>query len=72
MLEIEKKQEYNYKILDLIRIEVEKYPYLRFGQILCNMNILKYDYDKDKGIPIMRDIYYDESIDIFNRITSNV
>ena len=66
--DISKRQKYNYKILDLLRAEIERNPQLRFGQILCNLNILQYDIDNNKNIPIIKDVFYDESVDIFNRM----
>ncbi len=67
MSKIEEMQEYNYKILDLLRVEIEKNPHLRFGQILCNTNILQYSDKQENGL-LIKDIFYDEPIDIYNRM----
>ena len=37
------RQEYNKLILETLSKLVEKYPYLRFGQILVNCDIIKYE-----------------------------
>lgn len=37
------RQEYNKLILETLSKLVEKHPYLRFGQILVNCDIIKYE-----------------------------
>lgn len=48
-----KRQEANRTIIEMLKIMVESYPELRFGQILDNMGI----------IPKNQDIFYIESVD---------
>lgn len=55
---IEGRQEYNRKILALLSYYVEKYPDLRFGQLLCNFT------------PMDHDPFYDESYDILEGMES--
>lgn len=52
------------KILDLVREDRNKD--LRFGQLLVNYNILQYVEEKP------RDIYNDESSQIYSRISASV
>lgn len=59
---IDKRKEYNLKILDAIKDKVEKCPMLRFGQILILMNVLELE-----GLRI-KDPFYDESVSIYNRL----
>ena len=63
---IDKRQESNLKILDLIMEYVDRYPQLRFGQILSTLNIIQYDYEDQKH-PVI-DPFYEESLDMYNRI----
>ena len=58
---IESRQAYNKKILEELSAAVEEHPELRLGQILYSKNILQCE----------RDIFYDESVDIFNRMNKN-
>ena len=60
---IHQRQEYNQKILDLLKAYLDAYPQLRFGQALVNMNIIE---DVQNGFA--KDPYNDEPIDIFNRL----
>lgn len=34
---------YNYEILEIITLAIQKCPDMRFGQILANLNIIKYE-----------------------------
>jgi len=50
-----RRQEYNYKCLDILKEMVENYPDMRFMQILSNVGIDEID-------------FYEESVDTFNKI----
>jgi hypothetical protein len=50
-----KRQEYNYKCLDILKEMVENYPDWRFMQILSNTGIDEIN-------------FYEESVDTFNKI----
>ena len=52
------RQKYNKLILETLSKLVEKYPDLRFGQILVDCNIIVYENDYDKVVPI--DPFYEE------------
>lgn len=58
---------YNRAIIDKIKEIIEKYPYLRFGQILVNLDIVHSEGD---GYAI--DPFYEEPEDMWNRIISNI
>ena len=64
---IELRQEYNRKIIGVISDYIEKYPDIRFGQLLYDIGIVndvKNDYDED--------IWGIESIDMFNNLKKNI
>lgn len=67
---IEKRQEYNIKILDILAEQVERYPHLRFGQILINTNVLKHYCTDPSGFHIF-DPFNEEPVDMYNRIMAN-
>ena len=64
---IEKRQEYNIKILDILAEQVERYPNLRFGQILINTNVLKHYCMDPSGFHVF-DPFNEEPVDMYNRI----
>lgn len=64
---IEKRQEYNIKILDILAEQVERYPNLRFGQILINTNVLKHYCTDPSGFHVF-DPFNEESVDTYERI----
>lgn len=60
---IKKRQASNMLILNKLSEYIEKYPDLRFGQLLINLKILQYNF----GGSII-DPWNEESIDILRRI----
>ena len=63
------RQDYNRLILDKLHLIVEENPDLRFGQILWNLGILNWEERTDyRATPIIRDIYNDESKDIYENL----
>jgi len=63
------RQDYNRLILDKLHLVVEENPDLRFGQILWNLGILDWEEMTDcRATPIIRDIYNDESKDIYEKL----
>ncbi len=64
---IDKRQEYNLKILDILAEQVERYPNLRFGQILINTNVLKHYCMDPSGFQVF-DPFNEESVDTYERI----
>jgi hypothetical protein len=63
------RQKYNKLILEILSKLVEKYPDLRFGQILVNAEIITYKNDYDEMIP--RDPYYEEPEVTLERMKNN-
>ena len=63
------RQKYNKLILETLSKLVEKYPYLRFGQILANAEVITYKNDYDETVP--RDPFYEESEITWKRMLLN-
>lgn len=63
---IERRQDANLDILTIIEEAVMKYPDLRFGQILVNLDII--EYELCGNIPITKDPFNEESVITLNRI----
>lgn len=70
---ISKRQEYNYKLLDLIAEHINEYPDIRFGQALANIGIIQYDeYDDKKETCGIIDPFYEESVNMYERIMNKI
>lgn len=65
---IKKRQEANLEILNEIGVAIMNFPDLRFGQILANLDIIEYDYDKINGVAIPKDPFHEESVITLKRI----
>lgn len=71
---IDARQSANSEILSILNKYVEKYPELRFGQILAVAKVIEYGYkDVDGGkseipIEIVQDPFNEESIRTLNRV----
>ena len=63
------RQKYNKLILETLSKLVDKYPDLRFGQILVNAEIITYKNDYDEMVP--RDPYYEEPEVTWERMKNN-
>ena len=63
------RQKYNKLILETLSKLVDKYPDLRFGQILANAEIITYKNDYDEMVP--RDPYYEEPEVTLERMKNN-
>lgn len=61
---IERRQEANLRLLEIIQDYLEKYPSLRFGQVLVNLNIL----EPTDNTAVVKDPYYDEPMAMLDRI----
>lgn len=66
---INQRQEANLQLLEILREQILKYPELRFGQILINTEIVEMQYDYLNDHPIVKDPFYEESVDTLERIT---
>lgn len=63
------RQKYNKLILERLSKLVDKYPDLRFGQILANTEIITYKNDYDEMV--VKDPYYEESKSMWERMLLN-
>ena len=65
------RQKYNKLILETLSKLIEKYPNLRFGQILVNSDIIQFTKD-DKGFPLaVKDPYFEEPEVMWERMKIN-
>jgi hypothetical protein len=62
----EVRKSYNERILKELKDYLERYPDIRFGQALINLNILEMTDDNDK--PQIKDPFNEEPITIYNRM----
>lgn len=63
------RQKYNRLIIETLSKLVEKYPDLKFGQLLANAEVITYENDYDETVPI--DPFYEESEIIWKRLLMN-
>lgn len=63
------RQKYNKLILERLSKLVDKYPDLRFGQILANTEIITYKNDYDEMV--VEDPFYEESKSMWERMLLN-
>ena len=63
------RQKYNKLILETLSKLIDKYPDLRFGQILANAEVITYKNDYDEVVPV--DPFYEESEIIWKRVLLN-
>jgi len=68
--QINDRQNYNYKLLDIIAEYIYNYPELRFGQVLANVGVIQYD-DEKQNHPVI-DPFYEESKEMYNRIIEKI
>jgi len=60
---------YNVAIVEKLKELVNKYPDMRFGQILVNAEIITYKNDYDEMVP--KDPYYEEPEFTWERMKNN-
>ena len=69
------RQEYNRKILTKLSELVEKHPYLRFGQLLVDCEIIKYEHsvlcDGQREDILVIDPFNEESEITWDRVKNN-
>jgi len=63
------RQKYNKLILETLSKLIDKYPDLRFGQILANAEVITYKNDYDEVVPV--DPFYEESETTWKRMLLN-
>ena len=71
---IEQRQTANKELISLLSEAVEKYPHLRFGQLLCAFNVVRQT-SIVEGNDIIglktEDPFYEESVDTLERVKLN-
>ena len=69
-VKLRNRQRDNRKIVELLSTLVERYPDLRFGQILFNYKFVNWS-NTDDGVRIC-DPFYEEPADTFKRVKENI
>ena len=69
------RQAINKKIIDELSKAIEKYPDLRFHQLLYNMDVqvpvpIKNDHGEQVGMHF-KDLHHEESVDTFDRMSKD-
>ena len=65
------RQKYNKLILERLSKLIDKYPDLRFGQILVNSNIIELVPDYNNTTMVALDPFNEESKNIWNRMKNS-
>ena len=72
---INKRQEANKDIIQHLTTLVDKYPELRFGQILAISNVIQYEHiscDSDEYIEVVKDPFNEESVVTLRRVNNKM
>lgn len=69
-MDISQRKEYNLKIVEKLREQIEKYPHLRFHQLLWHLGITEANQEMINHIPrsIIEDKFYEEPDVTFAKI----
>ena len=65
---INKRQESNRQLVTILMDMVEKYPDLRFGQILAAARVLQYEGNTYDEEVVLNDPFNEESADMLSRV----
>lgn len=80
-LKIDQRQAANREIIEILSDIVEKYPELRFGQILAISNIIQYEHcakqnlisrNHNPYIEVVKDPFHEESVDMLTRVRNKI
>ena len=72
---IDKRQDANKDIIQHLTTLVDKYPDLRFGQILAISNVIQYEHiscDSDEYIKVVKDPFNEESVVTLRRVNNKM
>ena len=72
---IDKRQEANRDIIQHLTTLVDKYPELRFGQILAISNVIQYEHiscDSDQYFEVVKDPFNEESVETLRRVNNKM
>ena len=67
-----KRQETNKLLLKTLEILIEKYPDMRFGQILFNFGFIDHIYDKICNVTIIKDPFSEEPTETLKRVEEEI
>ena len=74
-LKIDQRQAANREIIEILSDIVERYPELRFGQILAISNVIQYEHiscDSDQYVETVKDPFNEESVDMLTRVKNKI
>lgn len=72
---INKRQDANKDIIRHLTTLVNKYPELRFGQILAISNVIQYEHiscDSDQYVETVKDPFNEESVETLRRVSNKM
>ena len=72
---INKRQDANKYIIQHLTTLVNKYPELRFGQILAISNVIQYEHiscDSDQYVEVVKDPFNEESVVTLRRVNNKM
>lgn len=72
---IDKRQDANRDIIQHLTTLVNKYPELRFGQILAISNVIQYEHiscDSDQYVETVKDPFNEESVETLRRVNNKM
>ena len=72
---IDKRQGANKDIIQHLTTLVDKYPELRFGQILAISNVIQYTHvscDSDEYVEVVKDPFNEESVETLRRVNNKM
>ena len=80
-LKIDQRQAANREIIEILSDIVERYPELRFGQILAISNVIQYEHcakqnlvshNHNPYVEVVKDPFHEESIDMLTRVRNKI
>ena len=66
------RQETNIVLLKTLEMLIEKYPDMRFGQILFNFGFIDHVYDKICNVTMIKDPFSEESTETLKRVKEEI
>ena len=66
------RQEINIVLLKTLETLIEKYPDMRFGQILFNFGFIDHTYDKICGVTTIKDPFGEEPTETLKRVVDEI
>ena len=66
------RQETNIALVKTLEMLIEKYPDMRFGQILFNFGFIDHIYDKICNVTIIKDPFSEEPAETLKRVKEEI